>query len=84
MQVQPCLLYTSEAAAFERRALEEETQRAIDALSIAAEQAHKAAESACEAAKRKVEQLSEAAFAAGQKADAAFGDRLDPVSYTHL
>ena len=67
----------SEAAAFERRALEEETQRAIGQLSIAAEEAHKAAEIAGEAAKRKVEQLSEAAFAAGQKADAAFEDRLD-------
>jgi hypothetical protein len=67
----------SEAAAFERRALEEETQRSIGQLSIAAEDAHKAAEAAGEAAKRKVEQLSEAAFAAGQKADAAFEDRLD-------
>jgi hypothetical protein len=67
----------SEAAAFERRALEEETQRAINTLSMAAEQAHKAAETAGDAAKRKVELLSEAAFEAGQKADSAFEDRLD-------
>ena len=66
----------SEAAAFERRALEDETRRAIVDLSIAAEQAHKAAETASEAARRKVEQLSEAAFSAGQKADAAFEDRM--------
>lgn len=66
----------SEAAAFERRALEEETQRAIAELSLAAEAAHKAAETASEAAKRKVEDLSEAAFAAGQQADSAFEERL--------
>lgn len=66
----------SEAAAFERRALEEETQRAIAQLSVAAEAAHQAAEKAGEAAKRKVETLSEAAFAAGQQADAAFEERL--------
>ncbi|HVY33023.1 MAG TPA: polar localization protein TipN [Caulobacteraceae bacterium] len=66
----------SEAAAFERRALEEETQRAIAELSAAAEAAHKAAETASEAAKRKVEDLSEAAFAAGQQADSAFEERL--------
>ena len=66
----------SEAAAFERRALEDETQRAIEELGAAAEAAHKAAEAASETAKRKVQDLSEAAFAAGQKADAAFEDRL--------
>jgi len=66
----------SEAAAFERRALEEETQRAIAQLSVAAETAHKAAEKAGDAAKRKVETLSEAAFAAGLQADAAFEERL--------
>jgi hypothetical protein len=66
----------SEAAAFERRALEEETQRAIAQLSVAAEAAHKAAEKAGEAAKRKVETLSEAAFAAGLQADSAFEERL--------
>jgi hypothetical protein len=66
----------SEAAAFERRALEEETQRAIAELSVAAETAHRAAETASAAAKQQVESLSEAAFAAGLKADAAFDDRL--------
>ncbi len=66
----------SEAAAFERRALEEETQRAIAELSVAAETAHRAAETASAAAKQQVEGLAEAAFAAGLKADAAFDDRL--------
>ena len=66
----------SEAAAFERRALEEETQRAIAELSVAAEAAHKAAETASDAAKRKVDGLAEAAFAAGLKADSAFEQRL--------
>jgi hypothetical protein len=67
----------SEAAAFERRALEEETRRAIEDLTIAAESAHKAAERAGAAARVKVEQLSEAAFVAGQKADATFEVRLN-------
>jgi hypothetical protein len=67
----------SEAAAFERRALEDETRRSIHELTVAAEQAHKAAEMASAAARIKVEQLSEAAFAAGQKADANFDARLN-------
>ena len=67
----------SEAAAFERRALEEETRRAIEDLAESAEAAHKAAERAGAAARVKVEQLSEAAFIAGQKADATFDTRLN-------
>ncbi|MDB5458891.1 MAG: polar localization protein TipN [Caulobacteraceae bacterium] len=67
----------SEAAAFERRALEEETRRAIDELSASAEAAHRAAETSSAAARLKVEQLSEAAFAAGQTADASFDKRLN-------
>jgi hypothetical protein len=67
----------SEAAAFERRALEEETRRAIDDLAVAAEAAHKAAERAGAAARVKVEQLSEAAFVAGQRADASLDARLN-------
>ena len=66
----------SEAAAFERRALEEQTRRAIDALQTAAEDVHRNAETSGEAARLKVEQLSEAAFAAGQKADTVFDARL--------
>jgi hypothetical protein len=67
----------SEAAAFERRALEEETRRAIEALTASAEAAHQAAETAAAAARLKVDALSEAAFAVGQKADASFDARLN-------
>ncbi len=66
----------SEAAAFERRALEEQTRRAIDALQEAAEAVHRNAETSGESARLKIEQLSESAFAAGQKADTVFDARL--------
>jgi hypothetical protein len=66
----------SEAAAFERRALEDETRRAIEELAASAEEAHKSAEKAATAARAKVEALSEAAEAAGGKADANFEQKL--------
>lgn len=66
----------SEAAAFERRALEDDARRAIEQLAAGAEAAHKAAEQAGAAAKVKVEALSEAALMAGAKADANFEQRL--------
>ena len=66
----------SEAAAFERRALEDETRRAIEELAAGAESAHKSAEQAANAARAKVEALSEAAIAAGAKADNNFEQRL--------
>jgi hypothetical protein len=66
----------SEAAGFERRALEDETRRAIEELAAGAENAHKAAEAAATAARAKVEALSEAAIAAGAKADNNFEQRL--------
>jgi hypothetical protein len=67
----------SEAAAFERRALEDETRRAIEELAAASEEAHKAAERAAAAARDKVEALSEAAQAVGGAADASFDQRLN-------
>jgi len=66
----------SEAAAFERRALEDETRRAIEELAAASETVHKSAEQAANAARAKVETLSEAALMAGAKADGAFEQRL--------
>ena len=66
----------SEAAAFERRALEDDARRAIEQLASGAEAAHKAAEQAGAAARVKVEALSEAALLAGAKADANFEQRL--------
>jgi len=67
----------SEAAAFERRALEEQTRRAIDELTRSAEEAHRAAETAAAAARLKVEQLSQAALAVGDTAEASFDTRLN-------
>ena len=66
----------SEAAAFERRALEDETRRAIEELAAGAESAHRSAEQAANAARAKVEALSDAAIAVGGKADNAFEQRL--------
>lgn len=67
----------AEAAAFERRALEDETRRAIEELAAASEEAHKAAETAAAAARDKVEALSDAAQAVGGAADANFEHRLN-------
>ncbi|HEY4029215.1 MAG TPA: hypothetical protein VGM25_02645 [Caulobacteraceae bacterium] len=66
----------AEAAAFERRALEDETRRAIEALAAASDEAHRAAEIAATAARDKVLALSEAAQAVGGAADASFEQRL--------
>ena len=66
----------SEAAAFERRALEDDARRAIEQMAAGAEAAHKAAEQAGAAARVKVEALSEAALQAGAKADVNFEQRL--------
>ena len=66
----------SEAAAFERRAIEDESRRAIEALAAASEVALKSAESAAAAARAKVEALEEAALAAGGRADANFEQKL--------
>ena len=67
----------SEAAAFERRALEDETRRAIEELAAASEEALRSAENAAAAARAKVEALQEAAQAAGGKADANFEQKLN-------
>jgi hypothetical protein len=67
----------AEAAAFERRALEDETRRAIEELAAASEGAHKAAEQAANAARTKVEALQDAAAAVAGKADANFEQKLN-------
>jgi hypothetical protein len=66
----------SEAAAFERRALEDQMRQSIDALQATAEEVHRNTQVTGEAARVKVEQLSEIAFSAGQKADSIFESRL--------
>jgi len=67
----------SEAAAFERRALEDETRRAIEELAAASEEALKSAEGAADAARAKVEALQAATEAVGGAADANFEQKLN-------
>jgi hypothetical protein len=65
------------AAASEQRAeIETQTRAAIEALSVAAEETREAAAGHAAAARAQVDQLSEAAFSAGQKANQVFEARL--------
>lgn len=66
----------SGAAAEQRAQLEVQTRAAIDALTAAAEETRTAAASHAAAAREQVDQLSEAAFSAGQKANQVFEARL--------
>jgi hypothetical protein len=66
----------SEAAAEQRAQMEAHTRAAIDALGAAAEESRAAAASHAAAARQQVDQLSEAAFEAGQKANQVFEARL--------
>ncbi len=66
----------SEAAAQERARLEAQTRAAIEALAEAAEKTRAAAERHATVARDQVDQLSEAAFTAGQKANQVFETRL--------
>jgi hypothetical protein len=67
----------SEAAAEQRRQLEAQTRAAITALARAAEETREAAATHAKTAREQVDQLSEAAFAAGQKANQVFEARLE-------
>jgi hypothetical protein len=67
----------SNAAAEQRAQLEAQTRAAIDALAKAAEETRAAAQRHADAAREQVDHLSEAAFAAGQKANQAFEARLE-------
>jgi len=67
----------SETAAQERAKLEEQTRAAIVAMAQAAEETRAATERHADAARAQVDQLSEAAFTAGQKANQVFEARLD-------
>lgn len=66
----------SEAAAQQRALLETQTRAAITALAAAAEDTRKAAEAHALMARDQVDQLSEAAFTAGQTANSVFEARL--------
>lgn len=67
----------SGAAAEQRAQLEAQTRAAIEALAAAAEETRAAAASHASAAREQVDQLSEAAFTAGQKANQVFEARLN-------
>jgi hypothetical protein len=66
----------SQAAAEQRRQLEAQTRAAISALAQAADETREAAAAHARTAREQVDQLSEAAFAAGQKANQVFEARL--------
>jgi hypothetical protein len=66
----------SAAAAKEREHLEAQTRASIAALAAAAEQTRTAAATHAQTARDQVDQLSEAAFSAGQKANQVFENRL--------
>ncbi|RYF90155.1 MAG: polar localization protein TipN, partial [Caulobacteraceae bacterium] len=74
---QNALNLLSDAAAGERVSMERDLRESIDRLTQAAVEARLAAEGHAGAAQARVDQLSEAAFAAHQKADAIFQSRLD-------
>ena len=65
------------AATEERQRLEAQTRAAIEALTRAAEQTRLAADQHAQAARGQVDQLAEAAFAAGQRANQVFEARLE-------
>jgi len=65
------------AASEQRRQLEAQTADAIEALARAAEETREAAARHAAAAREQVDQLSEAAFTAGQKANQVFEARLE-------
>jgi len=67
----------SAAAAEQRAQLEAQTRAAIDALAKAAEETRAAAARHATTAREQVDQLSEAAFSAGQKANQVFEARLE-------
>jgi hypothetical protein len=67
----------SQVALAEREALERQTREVIEQLNAAGEEAGRAAAKQAELARNRVDQLSEAAFEAAQKAEAVFESRLN-------
>lgn len=66
-----------DAAEQQRTLLEEELKAAMEAMAEAALKAADSVEARVEAARSRVDQLNEIAFAAGQKADAVFESRME-------
>ena len=75
-QAQSNLKLFTGVVAEERAAMETETRAAIEALTAAASDTRNAAIEQTEAARDRVQQLGETAFALGQKADQAFETRI--------
>lgn len=61
----------------QRTLLEEELKAAMEAMAEAAQKAAQGVEARVEAARSRIDQLNEIAFAAGQKADAVFEARME-------
>jgi hypothetical protein len=66
-----------DVAESQRTLLEEELKAAMEAMADAALKAAQGVEARVEAARSRVDQLNEIAFAAGQKADAVFESRME-------
>ena len=66
-----------DAAEQQRTLLEDELKAAMEAMAEAALKASESVEARVEAARSRVDQLNEIAFAAGQKADAVFESRME-------
>ncbi|MBO9545543.1 polar localization protein TipN [Caulobacter sp.] len=66
-----------DAAEQQRTLLEDELKAAMEAMAEAAIKAGESVEARVEAARSRVDQLNEIAFAAGQKADAVFESRME-------
>ncbi|HEY2658771.1 MAG TPA: polar localization protein TipN [Caulobacteraceae bacterium] len=71
----------SEIGAREREALERQVRQTIDALLVATDQASVAAGEQAQITREKIDQLGEAAFTAGQKADSVFETRLSEARH---
>ncbi len=76
VRARDALSQLGDAAEAERRRLESGVHGTLEMLAGSAEQAGRAAAAQAEAARSRVEQLSEAAFMAGRQADDAFESRL--------
>lgn len=66
----------AEAARFEREAMQDEARAGVDLLATHVEQAQALTAKQSELARARIDELSEAAFAAGQRAEAAYEARV--------
>ena len=76
-EVKKTLEAIGDVAESQRNLLEDELKAAMEAMAEAALKASEGVEARVEAARSRVDQLNEIAFAAGQKADAVFESRME-------